>query len=113
VVIYATLVTQPINCRNLICVSTSGAGFDSVDVEACNRHRVLVVYQSGADADSVTEHALGLMLSAIHRISESDRHLRVVTIMTRKNLMGHELRGLTLGIVGIGETGRRFWGKSL
>jgi D-3-phosphoglycerate dehydrogenase len=95
------------DCRNLICVSTSGAGFDPVDVEACNRHGVLVVNQSGANADSVAEHALGLMLSVKHRISESDRYLREGTITTRENLMGHELRGLTLGIVGIGETGRR------
>ena len=94
-------------CKELICVSRSGAGFDPVDVEACNRHGVLVVNQSGANADSVAEHAIGLMLDLKHRISESDRLIRAGKTTTREDLMGHELRGLTLGVIGIGETGRR------
>lgn len=93
--------------NNLICVSTSGAGYDPVDIDACNRHGVLVVNQAGANADSVAEHAIGLMLNVKHRISESDRLMRAGKTTTREDLMGNELRGLTLGVIGIGETGRR------
>src|SRR6202790_2014296 len=44
---------------NLLIVSSNGAGFDPVDVEACTAAGVLVVNQSGGNAHSVAEHALG------------------------------------------------------
>lgn len=92
---------------NLLCVSSSGAGFDPVDVQACNKHGVLVVNQSGCNADSVAEHAIGLMLSVKHRIAESDRVMRANAYTTREDLMGNEIRGLTMGIIGLGNIGRR------
>ncbi len=91
----------------LLCVSTSGAGYDPVDVEACTRHGVLVLNQSGCNADSVAEHAFGLLLALKHRIVESDCALRAGSVSTREALMGHQLRGLTIGLVGLGQIGRR------
>jgi D-3-phosphoglycerate dehydrogenase / 2-oxoglutarate reductase len=91
----------------LLCVSTSGAGYDPVDVEACSRRGVLVLNQAGCNADSVAEHALGLLLSVKHRIAESDRVLRAGTSTTREALMGHQIRGLTLGLIGFGHIGQR------
>jgi D-3-phosphoglycerate dehydrogenase / 2-oxoglutarate reductase len=93
--------------NSLLCVTTSGAGYDPVDVEACTRHGVLVVNQGGCNADSVAEHALGLMLAVKHRITESDRVLRAGTSTNREALMGREIRGLCLGIVGFGHVGKR------
>ena len=92
---------------NLLCASSSGAGYDPIDLEACNRHGVLVVNQSGCNADSVAEHTLGLMLSIKHRITESDRVMRAAAYTTREDLMGNEVRGRTIGIVGMGNIGRR------
>jgi len=92
---------------NLLCVSSSGAGYDPIDVDACDRHGVLVVNQSGCNADSVAEHAIGLLLSVRHRITESDRVMRAGGYTTRENLMGREIKGLTLGLVGVGNIGRR------
>ncbi len=92
---------------NLLCVSSSGAGYDPVDVAACNRHGVLVVNQSGCNADSVAEHAMGLLLSVKHRIAECDRVMRAANYTTREDLMGNEIRGLTIGIVGMGNIGQR------
>jgi D-3-phosphoglycerate dehydrogenase / 2-oxoglutarate reductase len=94
-------------CPNLICVSTSGAGYDPVNIEACTRHGVLVVNQSGCNADSVSEHTFGLILSLKHRINESDGVLRAGKTTQREDLMGNEIKGLTLGIVGLGNVGRR------
>ena len=90
---------------SILWVSTYGAGYDSVDVEACTRAGVAVMNQAGANKYSVAEHALALMLDVAHRIGESDRRLRSERGFTREDLMGHEIRGLTLGIVGIGEVG--------
>jgi len=92
---------------NLLCVSSSGAGYDPIDVQACNNHGVLVVNQSGCNADSVAEHTIGLLLSVRHRIAESDRIMRAGAYTSREDLMGHEIKGLTIGLVGVGNIGRR------
>ena len=64
--------------------------------------------QAGGNADSVAEMALGLMLVVLRRIPESDSLLRgSARGFSREDLMGHELRGRTLGLVGVGEAGRR------
>ncbi|MCZ2496811.1 3-phosphoglycerate dehydrogenase [Xylophilus sp. Kf1] len=94
-------------CPSLLAVSTSGSGYDTVDVEACTRAGVLVLNQAGGNGDSVAEMAIGLMLSVLRRIAESDRAMRSRRGMTREDLMGHEMRGRTLGLVGVGEAGRR------
>ena len=92
---------------NLLCISSSGAGYDPIDVAACTERGVLVVNQSGCNADSVAEHTLGLLLSVKHRIAESDRVMRAAQYGTREDLMGHEIKGLTIGLVGAGHIGSR------
>src|SRR6202167_2410518 len=57
---------------NLLIVSSNGAGYDPVDVEACTAAGVLVVNQSGGNAHSVAEHALGWLLTLSKRIIEGE-----------------------------------------
>ena len=92
---------------NLLIVSSNGAGFDPVDVDACTAAGVVVVNQSGGNANSVAEHALGMMLTLSKRIIEADRALRRDPNVNRNALMGTEAQGKTIGIVGIGNVGRR------
>src|ERR1700710_3075659 len=92
---------------NLLIVSSNGAGFDPVDVEACTAAGVLVVNQSGGNANSVAEHALGMLLTLSKRIIEADRALRRDANVNRNALMGNEAKGKNIGIVGIGNVGRR------
>jgi D-3-phosphoglycerate dehydrogenase len=92
---------------NLLIVSSNGAGFDPVDVDACTAAGVLVVNQSGGNANSVAEHALGMILTLSKRILEADRALRREANVNRNVLMGNEIQGKTVGIVGIGNVGRR------
>ena len=92
---------------NILCISSGGAGFDTVDVEACTKAGVLVVNQSGGNAQSVAEHTLGMMLDLSKRISETDRLLRTSRGYAREELMGREIAGRTIGIVGLGHVGRR------
>lgn len=94
-------------CPQLVCVSTYGAGYDTVDVAACTRAGVLVVNQAGANAQAVAEHAFGLILGIAHRIGESDRLLRRERGYSREQLTGHQITGKVLGIVGLGNTGTR------
>ena len=94
-------------CPRLLCVSSSGAGYDTVDVPACTAAGVAVVNQAGGNAGSVAEHTLGLMLGVSRRMGECDRRMRRERGFSREDLMGHEIRGKTLGLVGIGHIGSR------
>jgi D-3-phosphoglycerate dehydrogenase len=95
-------------CPNLLAVSANGSGSDTIDIEACTQAGVMVMNQVGGNADSVAEMTIGLMLSVLRRIAESDRRLRTSERgFAREDLMGRELRGRTLGLVGMSEIGRR------
>jgi D-3-phosphoglycerate dehydrogenase len=93
-------------CPELLVVSSNGAGYDTVDVEACTNAGVLVVNQSGGNAQSVAEAAIGLMLGVTRLISENDRLLRTQRGFSREDIMGTEMSGKVLGIVGIGNIGK-------
>jgi len=92
---------------NLLIVSSNGAGYDPVDVEACSEAGVLVVNQSGGNAHSVAEHALGMLLTLSKRILEADRALRREANVSRNALIGTEAHGKTIGVIGLGNVGRR------
>ena len=91
---------------HLLAVSTYGAGYDSVDVEACTRAGVIVMNQAGANRDSVAEHAIALILGVVHRLVECDRKMRASRGFAREAVMGHEVKGMVLGLVGLGHVGR-------
>jgi D-3-phosphoglycerate dehydrogenase len=92
-------------CPHLLVVSSNGAGFDTVDAQACTEAGILVVNQSGGNARSVAEHTFGLMLGLSRRMIECDRKMHRTTQLTREEVMGHEITGKTLGLVGMGQVG--------
>ncbi len=94
-------------CPDLLAVSTSGAGYDTVDVAACTAAGVLVVNQAGGNADAVAEHATAMMLSLTKNIPQTDRYLRTARGTPREKFKGRNARGRTLGLVGLGEVGSR------
>jgi D-3-phosphoglycerate dehydrogenase / 2-oxoglutarate reductase len=99
----AALLTR---CPNMLAMSSAGAGFDVIDVEACNNAGVIVVNQSGTNSEPVAEHAIALMLALTKRIGYSHRAMLKGTANDRLTLSGNNIVGKTLGIVGIGQIGR-------
>ncbi len=63
-------------CKSLLVISASGAGYDPVDVAACTAAGVLVVNQSGGNAQAVAEHVVAMLLSLAKNILQTDRSLR-------------------------------------
>ncbi len=94
-------------CPEMLAVSADGAGYDTVDVEACTAAGVIVVNQAGANKESVAEHALAMMLMLSKRIMEMDRALRRDRAWHRNDFIGNDMRGKTLGIIGLGHVGAR------
>lgn len=96
-----------LRCPQLLAISTTGSGFDTVDLEACTEAGVIVVNQAGSNKEGVAEHVLGMMLCLSKRIIEADRAVRRVEGLQRESLMGHDILGKTIGIIGLGNIGTR------
>jgi D-3-phosphoglycerate dehydrogenase len=92
---------------NLLIVSTGGAGYDTVNVKDCTDAGVLVVNQTGGNADAVAAHVLAMMLMLSKQIIQTNHALRKGTMHDRNAFMGSDINGRTIGIVGLGNVGRR------
>ncbi|MFG2294351.1 hydroxyacid dehydrogenase [Streptomyces sp. NPDC048603] len=87
-------------------VVRAGVGLDNIDLAAAARAGVTVRNVPGGSGDAVAELALGLMLAVCRRIVVGDRHTRS-NVWHKQGLLGGELRGKTLGLVGFGAIGSR------
>src|SRR5205085_3358804 len=76
--------------QSLLIVSTNGAGYDTVDVPACTDAGVLVVNQSGGNAEAVAEHVMGLLLALTKRIGEADKAMRRRGSFERAQFAGND-----------------------
>jgi D-3-phosphoglycerate dehydrogenase len=93
-------------CPNILALSSTGAGYDYIDVDACNAAGVIVVNQSGTNSEPVAEHAIALMLGLTKRVGYTHRAMIKGTANDRMDLFGNNIKGKTVGIVGIGQIGR-------
>ena len=84
-------------------IAVLGTGTDNVDLQAADRLGIVVTNAPGANARSVTEHAIALMLAVARQIPAHDRNLRAGEW---RHYEGVELDGKTLGVVGLGNIGR-------
>jgi len=82
-------------------IGRAGAGLDNVDVEAAARRGIKVLNTPDAPANSVAELTIGLMICLARRIPLADRGMKEGRWL-KKELTGTELRGKTLGIIGLG-----------
>ena len=91
----------------LLAVSSTGAGYDMIDVDACTHAGIIVCNQSGSNKEAVAEHAFGMMLGIAKKIVSVNAAMHTEDRVLRDNFVGTELAGKSLGIVGIGEIGTR------
>lgn len=83
----------------------TGAGYDNVDVAECTRRGIWVCSAAGVNAAAVAEHTMALLLCWYKNIARLDRCLKEGGNMP--DYTGSELSGKTVGIVGLGEIGKR------
>lgn len=85
-------------------IGRAGVGVDNIDLEAATKAGIAVMNTPGANAVAVAEHTLALMLALARHICRADSTTRGGK-WEKKSLQGTELRGKTLGIVGLGRIG--------
>ena len=87
-------------------IARVGVGLDNIDQDAAKEKEIRVINAVEGAMNAVAELVIGLMLSLARDISRADREVRNGNWI-KKELMGSELRGKYLGIVGLGNIGKR------
>jgi D-3-phosphoglycerate dehydrogenase len=87
-------------CPNLKYIDVAFTGVDHVDLEAARAKGVRVSNAAGYSTEAVAELSLGLMLSLLRNVPQVESRCRPA--QTKDGLVGVELRGKTVGIVGVG-----------
>lgn len=92
-------------CENLKFISVAFVGIDHIGKDACAEKGIHISNAGGYCDDAVAELALGLTLDCLRNISACNQVIR--TGGTKAGLVGHELKGKTVGIIGTGRIGCR------
>ncbi|ALL01589.1 3-phosphoglycerate dehydrogenase [Pyrodictium delaneyi] len=90
--------------ERLKVIARAGVGLDNIDVHAAHEHGIRVVNAPGAATQSVAELTIALLIAAARRLHES---IELARKGIWKKVMGVELYGKTLAVIGFGRIGRR------
>jgi D-3-phosphoglycerate dehydrogenase len=94
-------------CPRLKVIGRHGVGLDTVDLKAATELGIAVVHAPGSNSDSVAEHALMMILACAKKAIPIDRMTRKADWSPTRWNGNMELHGKTLGIIGVGNIGRR------
>ncbi len=95
-------------CPNLKLISRTGIGVDNVDLEAATARGIVVTNTPDGPTESTAEHTVAMLLGLAKRIKQGNAHLAEGRWGQRPPvLMGDEVEGKTVGLVGLGRIGRR------
>ncbi|KAB8294068.1 hypothetical protein EYC80_009523 [Monilinia laxa] len=90
--------------KNLKVVARAGVGVDNIDVETATKHGIIVVNSPSGNIAAAAEHTMALLLAVARNVPAGDRSLRAGG-WERGKLVGTEVGGKILGIVGLGKVG--------
>lgn len=102
----ATRVSEDLltHAPRLRVIGRAGVGVDNIDVDAATDRGILVMNTPGGNAASVAEHTLALMLSLARSIPQLNASMHAGK-WEKSGTAGAELRGKTLGLIGLGRVG--------
>ena len=92
--------------RDLKVIARTGAGYENVDIAAATAQKIPVVYAPGANSQAVAEAAITLMLVLCKRIFYWDCQFKQGNWQSRFQSKPGDLKGRTLGIIGLGKIGQ-------
>lgn len=88
-------------------IGRHGIGLDAIDLQAAKQRGIVVCNTPVANVESVAEQAVGFMIAASKQIVRADKAIRQNRWEARYEYIGQELRGRTLGMIGMGRIGAR------
>lgn len=92
----------------LIVISRHGIGYDNIDIASATANNIVVCKVPGPiEQEAVAEHTIGLMLAVMRHTIKAHKAVCGSQWKTRAQFIGKELRGSRIGIIGIGNIGRR------
>ncbi len=94
------------HARSLKIIARAGVGIDNVDVEAASNKGIIVVNAPFGNVNSAAEHTMALLLSLCRNITVANASLKSGE-WKRAPFTGYELKGKTIGIIGLGKVGGR------
>jgi phosphoglycerate dehydrogenase-like enzyme len=92
--------------KDLVVIGRSGTGYDKIDLEACTENDVALFHAPLALNHSTASSALLFMLALAKRLPEQERITRACRWDRQAEVMGSEIQERTLGIIGLGHSGR-------
>ena len=94
---------------NLKVIAVHGTGSDGIDLEYCDAHGITILFVPFQNSDSVAELIVTLSLALLRKIYLADRLVTSGKLSANAppELFGNELRGKTIGLVGVGDIARR------
>jgi D-3-phosphoglycerate dehydrogenase len=92
--------------RRLKAIGRAGVGLDNIDLETAKKKGITVLNTPEAPAEAVAELTIGLIISLARHIAIADQAMREEKWL-KKKLRGWELRGKTLGVIGLGNIGEK------
>ena len=93
--------------NKLKVISRHGVGYDNIDVARATELGIWVTFAPESNANTVAEHTIGCILTLARKFFQLDRETRAGNWGVRDVLLGSDLAGKILGIVGLGKIGRR------
>jgi lactate dehydrogenase-like 2-hydroxyacid dehydrogenase len=89
-------------------IANIGVGYDNIDLEACNKRRILVTNTPNVLTEATADLAFALILAAARRVPEGDSYVRSLqwTRWQFNFMLGAEMHGKTLGLYGFGRIGQ-------
>jgi len=110
VIVRVTLLTREIIeiGVKLKVIGRHGVGLDNIDVAAATAHQIPVVYAPGSNTNAVAEHAVSLMLAMVKQVIPTNEATKRNEYKVRLTTRTREVRDKVIGVVGLGQIGRRF-----
>jgi D-3-phosphoglycerate dehydrogenase len=94
-------------CPDLQVAARCGVGLDNVDIKEATARKIKVVNAPGSNASTIAEHTLSLMLMLQRNLYQSINEVKSGNWEARNQFQGDELNGKTLGILGLGNIGKK------
>lgn len=94
-------------CPQLEVIARCGVGLDNVDIDEATKRNIKVINAPGSNSSTIAEHTITLILMCVRNVWNSVERVKTGDWNWRNQYNGDEIRGKTLGILGLGNIGKR------